>query len=70
MKLVDELVLLLVHAGLAPKWCLSVPTISRAPSAEARAIIVTGRGKHFDPDITDAFLAGFDDFVAIAERHR
>ncbi len=40
------------------------------PYAEARAIIAAGRGKHFDPDITDAFLAGFDDFVAIAERHR
>ena len=40
------------------------------PYAEARAIIAAGRGKHFDPDITDAFLAGFDDFVAIAERYR
>ena len=39
------------------------------PYAEARAIIAAGRGKHFDPDMTDAFLAGFDDFVAIAERH-
>ncbi|MEI6719530.1 MAG: two-component system response regulator [Betaproteobacteria bacterium] len=37
---------------------------------EARAIIAAGRGKHFDPDITDAFLAGFDEFVAIAERYR
>ncbi len=35
--------------------------------AEARDIIAAGRGKHFDPDMTDAFLAGFDDFVAIAE---
>jgi putative two-component system response regulator len=40
------------------------------PYAEARAIIAAGRGKHFDPDITDAFLAGFDEFVAIAERYR
>jgi len=38
--------------------------------AEAREIIAAGRGKHFDPDVTDAFLAGFDDFVAIAERYR
>ncbi len=38
--------------------------------AEARDIIVAGRGKHFDPDVTEAFLAGFDDFVAIAERYR
>ena len=36
----------------------------------ARNIIASGRGKHFDPDMTDAFLAGFDDFVAIAERYR
>ena len=39
------------------------------PYHEARQIITAGRGKHFDPDVTDAFLAGFDDFVAIAERY-
>ena len=38
--------------------------------ADAQAIIEAGRGKHFDPDVTDAFIAGFDDFVAIAERYR
>ncbi len=37
--------------------------------AEARAIIAAGHGKHFDPDVTEAFLAGFDEFVAIAERY-
>lgn len=36
---------------------------------DARDIIAAGRGKHFDPDITDAFLAGFSDFVAIASLH-
>ena len=36
---------------------------------EAREIIAAGRGKHFDPDVTDAFLADFDDFVAIAQRY-
>ena len=35
----------------------------------AREIIAAGRGKHFDPDVTDAFLANFDDFVAIAQRY-
>ena len=40
------------------------------PYAEARAIIAAARGKQFDPDMTDAFLAGFDEFVAIAQRHR
>lgn len=34
--------------------------------AEARAIMAAGRGSHFDPDIIDAFLAGFDEFVGIA----
>ena len=35
---------------------------------QARETIAAGRGRHFDPDVTDAFLNGFDDFVAIAER--
>ena len=39
------------------------------PFAQARDIIAAGRGCHFDPDITDAFLAGFDEFVAIANRY-
>ncbi len=39
------------------------------PCIEARAIIAAGRGTHFDPDVVDAFLAGFGDFVAIAERY-
>jgi len=37
---------------------------------EARDIIAAGRGKHFDPDLVDAFLADFAGFTAIAERHR
>ncbi len=37
--------------------------------AEARDIIVAGRGSHFDPDVVDAFLAIFDEFRAIAERY-
>ncbi len=32
----------------------------------ARDIITAGHGKHFDPDVVDAFLANFDQFVAIA----
>ena len=36
---------------------------------EARQIILAGRGKHFDPDVTDAFLEGYDDFVAIAAQY-
>ncbi len=38
--------------------------------AQAQAIIAAGRGTHFDPDMTDAFLAGFDDFVVKNRCHR
>ena len=37
------------------------------PYQEAHDIIAAGRGKHFDPDVVDAFLAGFDNFVSIAK---
>lgn len=37
---------------------------------EARDIINEGRDKHFDPEVTDAFLADFADYVAVAERYR
>jgi len=37
--------------------------------AEAREIIAAARGTYFDPDICDAFLSGFDEFVAIARRY-
>ncbi|MDD5298256.1 MAG: two-component system response regulator [Rhodocyclaceae bacterium] len=40
------------------------------PSTQARDIIVGEKGRHFDPDMVDAFLAVFDEFVAIAEHHR
>jgi putative two-component system response regulator len=36
----------------------------------ARDIIARGRDRHFDPAVCDAFLEGFADFVAIAERYR
>ncbi len=39
------------------------------PFEQARAIIAEGRGSHFDPDATDVFLAGYDEFVAIAEKY-
>ncbi|CAN7652607.1 two-component system response regulator [Pseudoduganella sp. LjRoot289] len=35
----------------------------------AVAIIAEGRGKHFDPDMVDAFLAILDQFVDIAKRY-
>ena len=40
------------------------------PPEDARAMIVEGRGTQFDPDVVDAFVAGFADFVAIARHYR
>ena len=40
------------------------------PLQEVHNIINEGRGRHFDPDMVDAFLAGFDEFAAIAERYQ
>ena len=37
---------------------------------QAQSIIEAGRGSHFDPDMVDAFLAGFESFVEVAEHHR
>ncbi len=34
---------------------------------DARRIIAEGRGAHFDPDMTDAFIEHYDQFVAIAK---
>ena len=35
---------------------------------DATAIIVKGRGSHFDPDVVDAFLANIDAFRDVAGR--
>jgi putative two-component system response regulator len=37
---------------------------------QARDFIAAGRGQHFDPDATDAFLVNFPQMVAIAEHYR
>ena len=39
------------------------------PFNQARDMIAEQSGKHFDPDMIDAFLAGFDDFVSIAKQY-
>ena len=46
--------------------------VYKAPMSfeQARAIIVEGRGAHFDPDVADAFNAILNEFTAIAERYR
>jgi putative two-component system response regulator len=36
---------------------------------ETRSIIAQGSGRHFDPDVTAAFLLGFEEFVDIANRY-
>ena len=40
------------------------------PFDQARAIIVEERGSHFDPDVVDAFINGFDEFTAVAGHYR
>lgn len=39
------------------------------PFEEARLMIKSGSGQHFDPDIVQAFLDHFTEFTAIAERY-
>lgn len=39
------------------------------PADEVRAHIVEQRGAHFDPDVVDAFIARYQDFLDIARRH-
>lgn len=39
------------------------------PQCEVQTIIESGRGRHFDPDMTDIFLAHYTDFCAIADLH-
>ncbi|MFM4649408.1 response regulator [Aeromonas bivalvium] len=40
------------------------------PYQEARALILSGSGQHFDPDVVAAFDEHFEQFVLIAERYR
>ena len=40
------------------------------PHARAVEIIIEGRGRHFDPDVVDAFMKSENLFKEIFERHR
>jgi putative two-component system response regulator len=40
------------------------------PLVQARDIIIDGRGRHFDPDVVDAFLVRYAEFTEIARRYR
>jgi putative two-component system response regulator len=37
---------------------------------ESCRIVLEGKGKHFDPDVADAFIAAADDFRTIASQYR
>ena len=39
------------------------------PMEEVRTMMTTGRGKHFDPDLLDAFVEGMAEFCGIAWEH-
>ena len=39
------------------------------PLHEVREMLSTERGRHFDPDLLDAFIEGFDEFADIARRY-
>lgn len=39
------------------------------PPEQARAMIAAERGRHFDPDVVEAFLATFERFCEIAVRY-
>jgi len=46
--------------------------VYKAPTTfeRARDIIAANRGRHFDPDVTDAFVDGFAEFALVAEKYR
>jgi putative two-component system response regulator len=37
---------------------------------KTRDIIISERGRHFDPDITDAFIACYDQFLCVANKYK
>lgn len=37
---------------------------------QVKDIIVAERARHFDPDVVDAFLNSFDEFITVAEKYR
>ncbi len=39
------------------------------PHARSRETIINSSGKHFDPDVVDAFISAEDEFIAISKRH-
>ncbi|WP_230874633.1 response regulator [Methylomonas sp. LL1] len=48
------------------------PRVYKAPMSieQARGIIAGERGRHFDPDVVDAFLACLDDFLTVSRDYK
>ncbi|MGC3967922.1 MAG: hypothetical protein QM775_11295 [Pirellulales bacterium] len=55
-----------VYDALTSRRCYKEPFVH----AVARSIIVGDAGKHFDPDVVEAFLRVEDEFVAVYNRFR
>jgi len=53
-----------VYDALTSKRCYKEPFTHEC----SREILLEGRGKHFDPDIVDAFLASEQQFISIRQR--
>ncbi|MGR8929607.1 MAG: HD domain-containing phosphohydrolase [Gammaproteobacteria bacterium] len=45
------------------------PYKTALPPQQVRDMIIAESGSHFDPDVVNAFLAGFDDFANVAQRY-
>ena len=54
-----------VFDAMISRRCYKAPI----PYDEVRTMITAERGRHFDPDIVDTFLARFEEFTAIAQRY-
>lgn len=54
-----------VYDALTSKRCYK----EAFPHARSREIILEGRGRHFDPDVADAFVSAEDEFIAIKRRN-
>jgi putative two-component system response regulator len=55
-----------VYDALTSRRCYKEPF----PHAVSRALIVEGRGAHFDPHVVDAFLATEDEFIRIRRHYQ
>lgn len=58
---------LMAVADVYDALCSERPYKRAFSHAEATAIIIDGRGQHFDPEIVDVFIAQKPDFQRISE---